>query len=274
MAVLLCGLQMGERSKVATVKKETNSRRGIQSVEIGLRVLEAVAANREASSLSRIAESSKLSSSQAHRYLSSLMASGMVRQDGRAGLYDLDVGAIRLGLAALARLDTIAVAEDACRDLTRQTGRTCMLSVWSLHGPVVVRWFNGDPPVVTSLGIGSTLPLLSSATGRVFLAFGNESLCQDLLQKESRALKLASRWVEQQRAAVRKDMVATVEGDLIPGLRADSAPVFDLQGALCFSLTTIANAGLESPSHEASRVLLRSTCQQLTESFGGEWSAR
>ena len=44
MAVLLCGLQMGERSKVATVKKETNSRRGIQSVEIGLRVLEAVAA--------------------------------------------------------------------------------------------------------------------------------------------------------------------------------------------------------------------------------------
>lgn len=251
---------------------EGDKRRGIQSVEIGLRVLSAVAAQREPSSLSVIANASGLSASQAHRYLASLMATGMVRQDGRAGSYDLDVGAIRIGLSALSRLDPFAEADEVCRALVASTKRTCMLSVWGDVGPVVVRWFAGEPAVTCSLHIGSTMPVLNSATGRIFLAFGDHAATAEHVRREARALGRKAADVEPLRKSVAEGMVAQIQGDLIPGLRAHAAPVFDLQGQLLFSVTLIANAGFSPDGDPTAEEALVSACQHLTESLGGSWN--
>src|SRR5829696_5735542 len=143
--------------------------RGIQSVETGLHLLAALAACGGPVPLSAVAQRAGVSPSQAHRYLSSLMAAGMAKQDPSSGLYDLDAGAIRLGLAALARLDVFARADATFMEFARATGRTCLLAVWGDAGATVVRWYPGNPPVITSLAIGSVMPLLRSATGRVFL---------------------------------------------------------------------------------------------------------
>jgi DNA-binding IclR family transcriptional regulator len=256
---------------VAEVKEAGDKRRGIQSVEIGLRVLSVVAGNRGPSSLSLIAQASGLSVSQTHRYLASLINSGMVKQEGRSSLYDLDFDAIRIGLAALARLDSFALADGVFRDLTQQTRRTCLLAVWGDIGPVVVRWFPGDPAVITSLAIGSTLPLLRSSTGRVFLAFADKALTIDLARKEARQFGRGLRDFEAIRDKVFKDHFAHVEGDLVPGLRATSAPVFDLQGRLVFAATLIANANFDPAEDGDARSSLIAACQSLTEALGGTW---
>ena len=120
--------------------------RGIQSVEIGLRVLTALSRQPGPASLSAIAAASGLSASQTHRYLSSLIAAGMVRQSPATAQYDLDAGAIRIGLAALSRLDVIRLADAAFAAFAAETGRTCLLAVWGDRGPCIVRWFAGDPP--------------------------------------------------------------------------------------------------------------------------------
>lgn len=158
---------------MAGAKNPTSERRGIQSVGIGLRVLSALANHKGAAGLSTIAQGASLSSSQAHRYLSSLIAAGMVKQEQRSGLYDLDAGAIRLGLAALSRIDIFSMADETFSRFAAESGRTCLLAIWGDAGPTIVRWFDGSPPVITSLAIGSVLPPLRSATGRIFCAFGN-----------------------------------------------------------------------------------------------------
>jgi len=150
-------------------------RRGIQSVETGLHLLAALAACGGPVPLSAVAQRAGVSASQAHRYLSSLMATGMAKQDPGSGCYDLDAGAIRIGLAALARLDIFARADTVFTEFAQATGRTCLLAVWGDAGATVVRWFPGNPPVITSLAIGSVMPLLRSATGRVFFAFGDRT---------------------------------------------------------------------------------------------------
>lgn len=256
---------------MADHESDGEKRRGIQSVEIGLRVLAAVARQREPSPLSVIAQASGISASQAHRYLSSLMASGMVKQDGRAGSYDLDVGAIRIGLSALSRLDPSALADETCRDLVRDTRRTCMLSVWGDAGPVVVRWFAGNPAVICSLQVGSTLPVVNSATGRVFLAFGDKALCDEQARKERRALGRRPGDLAAIRSEVSRYMSAQVQGELIPGLRAQSAPVFDLQGRLLFVITIIANDGFSTTGDAEAMTALRAACENLTQSLGGAW---
>ena len=252
-------------------KASGDKRRGIQSVEIGLRVLSAVAQPREPSSLSAIAQNSGLSASQAHRYLSSLMASGMVKQEGRSGQYDLDFGAIQIGLAALARIDPFALADDAFRLLSRDTKRTHLVAVWGEGGPVIVRWFPGDPPVVTSLAIGSTLPVLQSATGRIFFAFAEGALIRDRVKKEARRIGRPVGEFAPLREEILKEMIAHVEGDLIPGLRAVAAPVFDLQGRLVFAVSSIANANFAEEEDESAKHALLEACRSLTESLGGRW---
>src|SRR6218665_1252269 len=134
-------------------------RRGIQSVEIGLGVLEALAALGEASTLGAIAQASGLSGPQTHRYLASLTAAGMTQQDRTTGRYDLGPAALKLGLSALSRTDAFRVADTAIEAFVRETGRTVQVAALGPQGPTVVRWHMGRPAVMTSFGVGAVLPL-------------------------------------------------------------------------------------------------------------------
>ena len=76
-------------------------RKGIQSVEIGVGVLNAVVRMGAPAGVTDIARASGLSTSQAHRYLASFVNCGFLRQDPQNGLYDLAAGALRIGMAAM-----------------------------------------------------------------------------------------------------------------------------------------------------------------------------
>lgn len=99
-------------------------RRGIQSVGIGLTVLDALARIDGPAQLSAVSQTCGLSLSQTHRYLSSLVGAGMASQDAATGRYDLGPGALRLGLAALSRIDAFDAANTALQAYARVTGRT------------------------------------------------------------------------------------------------------------------------------------------------------
>ncbi len=253
-------------------EKTPQKRRGIQSVTIGMRVLEAVAAMKGPATLKVISQRAELSASQTHRYLSSLIEAGMLRQSNRSGTYDLDSGAIRLGLAALSRMDTFANVDTYVKQLVTTTRRTCLVAVMGDAGPTIVRWYSGSPPVLTSLGIGSVLPLMRSATGRVFFSFGDGAEMDRQLQ----LLRLQDPAgvppnAEEMRQKIRARTLETLSGDLIPGLRAAAAPVFDLQGNLKLVVTIIAGAAFPPSEDEAVQTILLDHCRELTESLGGSW---
>jgi DNA-binding IclR family transcriptional regulator len=255
-------------------KLEQKKRRGIQSVGIGMRVLSAVASMPGAASLSSIAQSANLSASQTHRYVSSLMAAGMVRQESGSGLYDLDAGAIRIGLAALSRTNAFANADRYMDELVRETHRTALITVRGDAGPTIIRWFPGSPPVMTALSIGSILPLLRSATGQIFFAFGDRGEIDrqvSLLEISDPASVPPD--LDGLRNQLQARLFATLSGDLIPGLRAIAAPAFDLQGRLVLVATLIANAVFPKGGDAAAQRALLMSCKTLTESLGGRWPA-
>ncbi len=248
-------------------------RRGIQSVEIGIRVLEAVASFRDLASLSTISASAGLSASQTHRYLSSLSAAGMVMQDPDSGHYGLASGAIKIGLAALARVDSFRLADSVFEDLSRRCGHTCLVTVWGDAGPTVLRWYDGDPPVITSLGVGSVLPLLRSANGRVFYSFLSDPVLERIgKSKILDEIKLIGGNHTQIRKDTKRNYYAEVQGDLIPGLAAVAAPVFDLQGKVALVASVISNMQKQTDLKTERKDLL-AACQRLTEAIGGVWPA-
>lgn len=246
-------------------------RRGINSVEQGVAVLQAVVELRAAASLKDIARVAGMDSSQTHRYISSLVNCGMVRQDPASGLYDLGPTALRTGLAALARLDPIAQIDAAARDLARCNGGTTLLSVWAIGGPTIIRWYHGTPPVYTALTIGSVLPLTASATGKIFLAFLSDPLLAPLLKSEGFVTPDRDPQLAIERERVRTACFATVDNKVIPGLRAMSSPVFGAGEQMMAAITIIASDATPLAADAAREVALRATCRSLTLDLGGHW---
>ena len=247
-------------------------RRGIQSVGIGFRVLAALAAEPEAATLGVIAARSKLSASQTHRYLASLIDSGMAHQDAASGRYNLGPQAIQIGLAALARTDVFAEADPAIAAFVRDTGRTTLIAARGPLGPTIVRWHAGRVPVSTSLSVGSVLPLLGSATGHVFLSFMSHDEAEGALAAHAttaehrRMPDLAAI-----RAQVRQAMSASVDELLIPGLRATAVPILDLQDRAALVVTVMATPAFDRRADKAVVNHLRQVCSTLTTRIGGHW---
>lgn len=210
--------------------KTSTRHRGVRSVEVSVSILSALARHDGPMSLNEIAREVGMPPAKAHRYLASFIETGMVHHR-RSGTYDLGPLAAEIGLAAMTRADLInRVAEDL-EDLVERTGRTAQLSVWGSHGPTIIRWERSAHALITNLGLGSTLPLLSSATGRVFLAFTPPRVTRPLLTEELRRRPAPP---DEERIAgliaeVRAQGVAGADQSFIPGLFALAAPVLNWQ---------------------------------------------
>src|SRR5437764_12313723 len=160
-------------------------RRGIQSVDTGIRLLEVLERADGPLALKDLSAQAELDPSSAHRYLASFVRSGLVRQDADSR-YDFGPLALHIGLAAVRRIDPVQVAEQALPPLVAQTGYTALLSVWSHRGPTAIHWQRSRNPFVTNLGLGSVLPISRSATGAVLVAFLPETVTGDAIAAEAR----------------------------------------------------------------------------------------
>jgi len=214
---------------------------GIQSVDVALRIVVKLAHLNGPVSLTDLARACDLAPSKVHRYLASFVAAGMVTQSGRSGKYDLGPAALELGLAAMARLDFVNRCSDAMPDLRDATGMTALLSVWGSQGATVVRWEKAPAPVITSMGLGTSLPLLTSASGRVFLSYAAPGTIESKLTEELNFsdIDFSDIDVDLLRNETRRLGYSTVDGYFIPGLVACAAPVLDWQGYVQCVITLI-----------------------------------
>ncbi len=101
--------------------KVASDRQGIQSIEVGFRLLNVLAATNRPMMLRDIAKGAGMPAAKAHRYMVSFLRIGIVEQDSSSGRYDLGAYALELGLSGLGRLDPVRFAgpilETLCEEL-------------------------------------------------------------------------------------------------------------------------------------------------------------
>ena len=237
-------MRIREWVKPGVEMRRSGEQQGVQSVEVGHRLLRALAAANKPLMLKDLAQAAKMPAPKAHRYLVSLVRGGFVEQHPVSGLYDLGRFALELGLQALGRLSPMAAAEPFLLQLRETIRQTVALAVWSDRGPVIAGWLGLDTPVAATLRIGSTMPLTRSATGLAFLAFLPEEVTAPLLKHElaeNRRSALAPRQREEIAVALekarRRGYAAT--SDFIPGIAGVAAPVFDHAGAMVLAVIAL-----------------------------------
>lgn len=229
----------------------TKQRQGIQSIEVGARLLRTLAANGRPMMLRDLAKNSSMPAAKAHRYLVSFMRMGLVEQDANTGRYDLGGFSLELGLASLARLDPVRLAAPILEDLCERIGETVALAMWGNHGATCVRWIEAGGPITVTLRTGVVLPLTTSATGLAFAAFYRSSYLKKMLDAELRATAEASnstpaaalRDLDTLLDEIRSHGISRASGSLTPGINGFSAPVFDHTGRMVAAITSLGTIG-------------------------------
>lgn len=213
--------------------KEAPRRAGIQSIEVGARLLRALADSRSALPLKELAARAGMSMSKAHRYLVSLGRAGLIVQHGETGRYDLGALAIGLGLAAMGRIDAVRLGLEALPDLRDGTDETIALAIWGDRGPTVIRIEEPTRPISMNVRVGTVLPVADSAIGQMFAAYLPRSVTDPLAAAEAadagrRPQRLSDRALED----VRGRGLSRTIGGYFPGANALAAPILDFQGRI------------------------------------------
>jgi DNA-binding IclR family transcriptional regulator len=256
---------------------EERVRQGIQSIEVGFRLLDVLTREPRAMMLRDLAQRAGMSPAKAHRYLVSFQRLGVVAQDPLSGRYELGGFALQMGLARLARVDGVKLARLALADLRDRLDQTVGIAVWGNQGPTVVHWTESSYPAKASLKLGDVMPLLGSATGLLFAAYLPHSKTDALIERE---LADARRFgygagprtveeVERVLADVRAHEGARVEGMLLPTIHAFCMPVFDAEGALALGLIALGHEGVFDIRWDGEiAVELRACAQKLSYELG------
>jgi DNA-binding IclR family transcriptional regulator len=254
-------------------------RTGIQSIEVGGRLLAALADHARPMMLKDLASASAMTSAKAHRYLVSFLRMGLVVQAPETGRYDLGPFALSLGLAALGRLEPVALARSAAARLRDQIDQTVAVAVWGNKGPTIVHWEDSGHALTVNLRWGGVLPMLNSAAGRCFGAYLPPAATAALVREELKAARrsdLPEDVLPRTTAAygailddVRARRVARVQGALLPGVHAFCAPVFDARGAACLGLIVLGYSGLlDSRWDSPALAALQRAAAQLSGQLG------
>ncbi|HEM7817320.1 TPA: IclR family transcriptional regulator, partial [Burkholderia multivorans] len=230
------------------------AQRGIQSVEVGGRLLDALARRRKPLGLSELAAAADLSTAQAHTYLVSLTRLALVKRDAITGNYEPGPLSLRLGLMSIERQPAYRATLPHAARLAETVGLSVALSVPGALGPTIVRIEHGGYPLHVNLHVGSVMSLDTTATGRVFRAFGDPAQLAAMAASQAGAGDALAGFERTPQpapdAGARQAELDAIRARGIersvdlpsPGVSAMCVPVFDADGRLQLALTVIGSS--------------------------------
>jgi DNA-binding IclR family transcriptional regulator len=238
--------------------------RGIQSVEVGGRLLLALVHAGRSMALKDLAQAADMAPAKAHPYLVSFGKLGLIVQDEASGRYGLGPLAMQLGLISLQQSDPVRLATARLPALAQAVGHTVALAVWGSRGATIVRTEEGPLPVHVNMRHGTVMSLRGTASGRLFAAWLPKAR---ILDSDPQARFDAA--FERELEAIRVAGVADAVDAAIPGVSALAAPVFDASGHMVLSLTAIGpGASFDVRQDGAPATALKACAAHLSRQLG------
>jgi DNA-binding IclR family transcriptional regulator len=252
--------------------------KGIQSIEIGFRLVRALADAGVPLQLKEIASRAEMSASKARMYLVSLLRTQLIAQEEGSGLYRLGPFAAKLGAVAVQEADLLRATEAAMEELTSSLGVLMLLATWGHGGATLVRQVVGQEMLPIDFRVGGNVSLTRTATGHVFLSYlPSETTAEfraselDTNRRTADLKFIDDAYLKQAVEAVRSVGCALIEdvrlasGVVLVGYTAVAVPIFDEEKKLRFVLTAL------HPKRGAAVTLagLKSAVRELSERLSG-----
>ncbi|NGM88731.1 IclR family transcriptional regulator [Parapusillimonas sp. SGNA-6] len=224
------------------------NRLGIKSIEVGGRLLKELARLHAPISLKELAEKARLTPSAAHHYLVSYRRLGLVRQEPDTLGYTIGPFAVELGMAAIGQSKGLVAAQLLLEKVRNRIDESALLATWGSYGPVIISIAESSQPIIMTMRIGATMPLLQSATGLIFAAFMPQAIIGPVIQREFQEGRILSEYrtrsaLTQKLEAIRQARLVGHSGHLLPGIAAVATPLIGPRNELVAAITVFGSAG-------------------------------
>ncbi|WP_331694192.1 IclR family transcriptional regulator [Pandoraea sputorum] len=243
--------------------------RGVQSVDVAARVLQALAQARRPLSPGDIATLAGLPPAQAHPYLVSLTRLGLLKRDPMSGDYAPGPMTLRLALLHLENDSAYRAAVPRVVALARETGFCVAICTSAPQGPVVVHFERAAFPLHVNLHVGSVMSLTTTSTGRAFCAFTPQTQWPPAWHEQMAGDAAERARFDTLLDETREHGMSRSVNTPSPSVSSLCAPVFDTRGRLRLALTAIGpTAALDVAWDGAAASALRATAAAIAAQIG------
>jgi IclR family pca regulon transcriptional regulator len=241
-------------------KNEPQARYFVQSLERGLAVIRAFAADAPLLSSSDVASRTGLTRAAARRFLLTLVDLGYVTTDGR--LFQLTPKVLELGYSFLSSLGLPDLALGHVEQLVVAVEEASEMAILDGDQIVYVLRVPGPQLLTISVNVGARMPAHASSLGRVLLAGLPEAELAEYL-RTARLQRFLPRTItspprlRREIDRVRRNGYAVVDQELEDGLVAVAVPIHDRSGRVVAALNLSTNAARRGAAELESDLLPR-----------------
>jgi IclR family KDG regulon transcriptional repressor len=156
----------------------------VQTVDRLVRIIDSFSSSRRAWTLTDLSEHLDLPKSTLHRFLRSLEAHGILRQDDESKQWYLGYRLFVWGSLAEKSTALHDVARPIMRDLTADTGETTLLTVYHAQEVICVEKVESSHSVRLALEVGTRRPPHAGASSKALMAFLPEDEIERIVQSQ------------------------------------------------------------------------------------------
>ncbi|EKN66612.1 IclR family transcriptional regulator [Neobacillus bataviensis LMG 21833] len=247
------------------IKKGTT----IQSLEIGMGIIEAIAKQGRPLKFSDIQELTQITKSNLYKYLNTFTQLGILYRTKDTGEYILGSKLIEYGMAAVDQENVIDRVSPFLHEINEKSSSTVLFASWTSNGPMVVKELNNNRGINIGAQIGTFLPI-RSATGKVFMAFMDEHLIREWKAKEFTQIpqdKVSQ--LEDECKIIQEKEISFAREPLVSSVSSVSIPVLNYKKKLLGTITVVGFSEFIpfDENNELSQYLIRIS-KEISGTFG------
>jgi DNA-binding IclR family transcriptional regulator len=200
------------------------------SVKKAFEILKLVSTSKDGVGISEIARGLGMAKSTVHGMTSALEEMGVVLRDPATKRYTLGFTLFELGKSAYSQIDLKDLARPVAEELMERSHASVFLGVLNWDHVTVLDVVEPRTELKITAPIGTTLPLLAGAVGKVFLSKLDEEEVKRIIKTKGlirfteNSITSTDRYLQEIRTA-RENGFATDDEEYILGVRAVAAPI-------------------------------------------------
>lgn len=215
----------------------------ISAVVTTLSVIESMADYGDPIGVSELAKLVNANKPRTYRHLRTLVDRHYVMQDAESDKYSLTLKIFHIGQSIAAAASFLKESRHVMPELRRQTGQTVTIGQVEEHGVRILDILKHRSDIEIATPPGTLFDFHSSAQGKIALAFGPSELLDDIAMKNLKCFTpntcIDSGSLKFEIAKITESGWAVAPEEVLMGINALAAPVFDAGGALAGTIAIV-----------------------------------
>lgn len=243
----------------------------IQSLQIGIAIVELIYKNGSPMRFTEIQDATGITKSNLYKYLNTLTQLDLLYRDKETNMYILGSRLIQYGMAAIGQNDLTMRVAPYMQKISTYTSCTVIFSVWTYKGPVTAKIWSSNHTINIGAQIGSILPPSSSA-GKIFTVFLDQNQTQNWREDKSLTSYEMSKTEFEE---IKQTKIAFAKEPLVPSISSASIPLFNYHNELIGVIGVVGfNESVPTSPHDPISKYLLDCHKEISGFLGYEETSR